>query len=132
MQNIADRYNESIEDCLKIFYEVSCDRQQLIQVLKNASNRYKINERKKDEMKRVASNADPKNCAPSEKLKARYAHYEQRFVAVKQWQTLEDLALKNAEATPSFKFVLQDQGREVVDGRKDFLEVDQRTTGLRL
>jgi len=34
------------------------------------------------------------------------AHYEQRIHPVRQWQTLEDLALKSGEGNPRFQFVL--------------------------
>lgn len=95
-------------------------------------NKANINKRKGEEAKRVGQTQDASIAAPSEALKARYAHYEQRLVPVKQWETLEDFALKNDEATLKFNVVLQDQGRERVDIRKNFLEVDQRTIGLRL
>ena len=46
---------------------------------------------------------------------------------MKQWQTLEDLALtKQSEDNTCFRFVLQDVGREAVDARKEFLEVANR------
>ena len=43
--------------------------------------------------------------------------------AVKRWQTLEDLALRHSEETPSFKEVLKMKGREEVDIRKAFLQI---------
>ena len=53
--------------------------------------------------------------------------YQRKLVQVKQWQTLEDLALtKQSEDDLSFRFVLQDVGREAVEARKEFLEVNQR------
>jgi len=42
---------------------------------------------------------------------------------VKRWQTLEDLALRHSEDTPSFQVVLKDKGREEVEARKAFLEI---------
>ena len=56
--------------------------------------------------------------------------YQRKLVHVKQWQTLEDLALtKQSEEDLSFRFVLQDVGREAVEARKEFLEVNQRKAG---
>ena len=42
---------------------------------------------------------------------------------VKRWQTLEDLALRHTEDTPSFQVVLDDKGRDEVNLRKAFLEI---------
>ena len=86
MCNIASYYGKSLTDVHKIFYEVSCNREKLIQVLKD------MQKNKKSE--------------------------------VKQWQTLEDLALRHTEDTPSFQVVLQEKGREEVNIRKAFLELN--------
>ena len=44
---------------------------------------------------------------------------------VKRWQTLEDLALRHPEDTPSFQVVLDDKGSDEVIARKTFLEIQQ-------
>ena len=46
MNNLADRYEANYEDCLKIFYEVNCDRALLCQVLKNAKTKKTIRDKK--------------------------------------------------------------------------------------
>ena len=61
MFKIAERYNKDIQEVHKIFYEVSCNRENLIRVLKDEQNS-----------------------------------------GVAQWKTLEDLALRHSEDTPSF------------------------------
>jgi hypothetical protein len=82
MFKIAQRYNKDIQEVHKIFYEVSCNRENLIKVLKDERS------------------------------------------AVAQWKTLEDLALRHNEDTPSFQVVLSDKGREEVNIRKAFLEIN--------
>jgi len=49
MENLAYKYNNVVEteDCIKIFYEVSCDRNKLVQVLHNLQCNYKIKDTKK-------------------------------------------------------------------------------------
>ena len=83
--NIATIHDYDIAEVHKIFYEVSCNRDNLIEVID--------------------------------------AEKEARACDVKRWQTLEDLALRHKEDTPSFQVVLQDKGREEVNRRKAFLEI---------
>ena len=40
---------------------------------------------------------------------------------IKPWSTLEDLALRNPEHSPSFQLVLKERGRDEVDLRRAFL-----------
>lgn len=42
---------------------------------------------------------------------------------IKRWQTLEDLALRHTEDTPSFQVVLKAKGLDEVNARKAFLEI---------
>ena len=63
---------------------------------------------------------------PEEQLE-KWQEEQKKIVPTKTWQTLEDLALKAPEDAISFKFVLQEHGREAVEARKVFLEVAERT-----
>mmetsp|Transcript_17492 Transcript_17492/g.23614 ORF Transcript_17492/g.23614 Transcript_17492/m.23614 type:complete len:88 (-) Transcript_17492:249-512(-) len=87
MYNISAKFNRPLPEVHTIFYEVSCDRDRLIQILEADSK---------------------KKGVPSD---------------IKRWQTLEDLALRHSEDTPSFKVVLSDKGRDEVEKRKAFLEI---------
>jgi len=88
MFNIANSYSRPMGDVHNIFYEVSCNRDKLIQVL---------DAQKKD------SKVDP--------------------ATIPRWQTLEDLALRHTEDTPSFQVVLKAKGLDEVNARKAFLEI---------
>jgi hypothetical protein len=81
MFKIAQRFEKDVQEVHKIFYEVSCNRDNLIKVLNDDEN------------------------------------------DVAQWKTLEDLALRHSEDTPSFKVVLLEKGRDEVNIRKAFLEI---------
>ena len=83
--NIATTNDYDIAEVHKIFYEVSCNRDNLIEVIRAEKNATACN--------------------------------------VKRWQTLEDLALRHNEDTPSFQVVLNEKGRDEVNKRKAFLEI---------
>ncbi len=76
MLNIANAFDRNLQEVHTIFYEVSCNRDKLIEVLDHMKKKEKSN--KDDKAPKVGE------------------------CQVSRWQTLQDLALRNTEDTPSF------------------------------
>ena len=109
LSNLADSYNAEIEDVYKTFYQVSCDREKLVVILKTAYREERRLFREKQLEKQ--NNNKESHFEPGKPIECN----------ILQWQTLEDLAIQHAENTAKYQVVLEDKGQFEVDKRLAFI-----------